>query len=119
MFGENILKLEDYLSIISNSIFSNKKMSLYESSINNNTSSLFLDHLFLAFNNSKTNDLSKSLILSSIVNTKEKLSSDLNNYNAFLVNKINGFLDNPDKYKPIKKTKIPDGSPIGNFSCDY
>ena len=119
MFGENILKLEDYLTIISNSIFSNKKMSLYESSINNNTSSLFLDHLFLAFNNSKTNDLSKSLILSSIVNTKEKLSSNLNNYNAFLVNKINGFLDNPDKYKPIEKTKIPDGSPIGNFSCDY
>ena len=119
MFGENILKLEDYLSIISNSIFSNKKMSLYESSINNITSSLFLDHLFLAFNNSKTNDLSKSLILSSIVNTKEKLSSDLNNYNAFLGNKINGFLDNPDKYKPIEKTKIPDGSPIGNFSCDY
>ena len=119
MFGENILKLEDYLSTISNSIFSNKKMSLYESSINNNTSSLFLDHLFLAFNNSKTNDLSKSLILSSILNTKEKLSSDLNNYNAFLVNKINGFLDNPDKYKPIEKTKIPDGSPIGNFSCDY
>ena len=119
MFGENILKLEDYLSTISNSIFSNKKMSLYESSINNNTSSLFLDHLFLAFNNSKTNDISKSLILSSIVNTKETLSSNLNDYNAFLVNKINGFLDNPDKYKPIEKTKIPDGSPIGNFSCDY
>ena len=119
MFGENILKLEDYLSIISNSIFSNKKMSLYESSINNNTSSLFLDHLFLAFNNSKTNDLSKSLILSSILNTKETLSSNLNDYNAFLVNKINGFLNNPDKYKPIEKTKIPDGSPIGDFSCDY
>ena len=119
MFGENILKLEDYLTIISNSIFSNKKMSLYETSINNNTSSLFLDHLFLAFNNSKTNDLSKSLILSSIVNTKEKLSSNLNDYNDFLVNKINGFLNNPDKYKPIEKTKIPDGSPIGDFSCDY
>ncbi len=119
MFGENILKLEDYLTIISNSIFSNKKMSLYETSINNNTSSLFLDHLFLAFNNSKTNDLSKSLILSSILNTKETLSSNLNDYNAFLVNKINGFLNNPDKYKPIEKTKIPDGSPIGDFSCDY
>jgi len=119
MFGENILKLEDYLTIISNSIFSNKKMSLYETSINNNTSSLFLDHLFLAFNNIKTNDLSKSLILSSILNTKETLSSNLNDYNAFLVNKINGFLNNPDKYKPIEKTKIPDGSPIGDFSCDY
>ena len=119
MFGENILMLEDYLMIISNSIFSNKKMSPYESSINKNTSSLFLDHLFLAFNNSKTNDLSKSVILSNIMNTRETLSININDYNSFLVNKINGFLDNPDKYVPIEKTKIPDGSPIGNFSCDY
>ena len=119
MFGENILMLDDYLTIISNSIFSNKRMSPYESSINKNTSSLFLDHLFLTFNNSNTNDLSKSVILSSIMNTKEKLSSNLNDYNKFLVNKINGFIDNPDKYIPVEKTKIPDGSPIGNFSCDY
>ena len=119
MFGENILMLDDYLTIISNSIFSNKRMSPYESSINKNTSSLFLDHLFLTFNNSNTNDLSKSVILSSIMNTKEKLSSNLNDYNRFLVNKINGFIDNPDKYIPVEKTKIPDGSPIGNFSCDY
>ena len=119
MFGENILMLDDYLTIISNSIFSNKRMSPYESSINKNTSSLFLDHLFLTFNNSNTNDLSKSVILSSIMNTKEKLLSNLNDYNRFLVNKINGFIDNPDKYIPVEKTKIPDGSPIGNFSCDY
>ena len=119
MFGENILMLDDYLTIISNSIFSNKTMSPYESSINKNTSSLFLDHLFLTFNSSNTNDLSKSVILSSIMNTKEKLSSNLNDYNSFLVNKINGFIDNPDKYIPVEKTKIPDGSPIGNFSCDY
>mgnify|MGYP001499478035 FL=1 len=119
MFGEKILMLDDYLTIISNSIFSNNRMSPYESSINKNTSSLFLDHLFLTFNNSNTNDLSKSVILSSIINTKEKLSSNLNDYNSFLVNKINGFIDNPDKYIPVEKTKIPDGSPIGNFSCDY
>jgi hypothetical protein len=119
MFGEKILMLDDYLTTISNSIFSNNRMSPYESSINKNTSSLFLDHLFLTFNNSNTNDLSKSAILSSIINTKEKLSSNLNDYNSFLVNKINGFIDNPDKYIPVEKTKIPDGSPIGNFSCDY
>ena len=119
MFGENILMLKDYLMIISNSIFSNKKMSPYESSINKNTSSLFLDHLFLTFNNSKTNDLSKSVMLSSIMNIKEILSSNPNDYNSFLVKKISSFLDNPDKYIPVEKTKIPDGSPIGNFSCDY
>jgi hypothetical protein len=51
--------------------------------------------------------------------TMKNLSTNPNNYNRFLINKINGFLSNPDQYKPIVKTKIPDGSPIGNFSCDY
>ena len=119
MFGENILKLDNYLLRISKSIFNIKKMNMYEDSINKNTASLYLDHLFMAFNNNKTNDLSKSVILSSIMNTMNKLSTNMNDYNSFLLNKIQGFIDNPSKYKSVNKTKIPDGSPIGNFSCDY
>ena len=119
IFGDNILTLENYLAEISKSIFDNKKLNTYEESVNKNTSSLYLDHLFMAFNNSRTNDLSKSIILASIMETMKNLSTNPNNYNRFLINKINGFLSNPDQYKPIVKTKIPDGSPIGNFSCDY
>ena len=119
IFGDDILTLENYLAEISKSIFDNKKLNTYEESVNKNTSSLYLDHLFMAFNNSKTNDLSKSIILASIMDTMSNLSTNPNNYNRFLINKIDGFLSNPDQYKPIEKTKIPDGSPIGNFSCDY
>ena len=119
MFGSDILTLDNYLKTISNSIFSNKKMNSYESSVNNNTSSLFLDHLFMSFNNKNTDDLSKSIILSNIKSLLKKLKSKSTVYNDFLVNKINGFITNPDKYVPISKTKIPDGSPIGDFSCDY
>ena len=119
IFGDDILTLENYLAEISKSIFDNKKLNTYEKSVNNNTSSLYLDHLFMAFNNSRTNDLSKSIILANIMDTMNNLSTNPNNYNRFLINKIDGFLNNPDQYKPIEKTKIPDGSPIGNFSCDY
>ena len=119
IFGDDILTLENYLAEISKSIFDNKKLNTYEESVNKNTSSLYLDHLFMAFNNSRTNDLSKSIILASIMDTMNNLSTNPNNYNRFLINKIDGFLNNPDQYKPIEKTKIPDGSPIGNFSCDY
>jgi hypothetical protein len=119
IFGDDILTLENYLAEISKSIFDNKKLNTYEESVNKNTSSLYLDHLFMAFNSSRTNDLSKSIILASIMDTMNNLSTNPNNYNRFLINKIDGFLSNPDQYKPIEKTKIPDGSPIGNFSCDY
>ena len=119
IFGDDILTLENYLAEISKSIFDNKKLNTYEESVNKNTSSLYLDHLFMAFNNSRTNDLSKSIILASIMDTMNNLSTNPNNYNRYLINKIDRFLSNPDQYKPIEKTKIPDGSPIGNFSCDY
>jgi len=119
IFGDDILTLEDYLAEISKSIFDNKKLSTYEESVNKNTSSLYLDHLFMTFNNSRTNDLSKSIILASIMDIMNNLSTNPNNYNRFLINKIDRFLTNPNQYKPIEKTKIPDGSPIGNFSCDY
>ena len=119
MFGSNILTLDNYLKTISNSVFSNKKMNNYESSVNNNTTSLFLDHLFMSFNNQKTDDLSKSIILSNIKSLLKNLKSNSTVYNDFLVNKINAFITNPDKYVPVSKTKIPDGSPIGDFSCDY
>lgn len=119
IFGDDILTLEDYLAEISKSIFDNKKLSTYEESVNKNTSSLYLDHLFMAFNNSRTNDLSKSIIHASIMDIMNNLSTNPNNYNRFLINKIDRFLTNPNQYKSIEKTKIPDGSPIGNFSCDY
>ena len=35
------------------------------------------------------------------------------------VYKRQGFYTNPNQYIPIEKTKTPDGSPIGDFSCDY
>ena len=119
MFGKTILTLDDYLKTISSSIFNNRELNEYELSLNNNTSSLFLDHLFMAFNNSNTDDLSKSIILSNIKYLSKKLKSNPNVFNDFLVNKIDEFIINPDKYIPVSKSKIPDGSPIGDFSCDY
>ena len=119
MFGKTILTLDDYLKTISNSIFNNINMNEYELSLNNNTSSLYLDHLFIAFNNSNTDDLSKSIILSNIKLLSMRLKSNPNFFNDFLVNKIDEFIINPDKYIPVNKSKIPDGSPIGDFSCDY
>ena len=73
MFGKTILTLDDYLKTISSSIFNSRKMNEYELFLNNNTSSLFLDHLFMAFNNINTDDLSKSIILSNIKNLSIKL----------------------------------------------
>tara|TARA_B100000902_G_C27283625_1_gene903223 strand:- start:1404 stop:2114 length:711 start_codon:yes stop_codon:yes gene_type:complete len=119
LFGKNILSLDDYLSEIQNSIFNKIKMSNYEISINQNTQSLFLDHLFLAFNNKKTSDISKSKIYSRINSLMNYLVKNRDEFSEFLIMKIKDFYTDPNQYIPIEKTKTPDGSPIGDFSCDY
>ena len=123
MFGKQILTLENYFNSINKFLFNDKKISFYEESINRNTLSLYLDHLFMLYNNNNTNDLSKSIIFSTINDIIKILSSKSlktnSNFNIFLLDKIQSFKINPEKYQPILKTKIPDGSPIGNFSCDY
>ena len=40
-------------------------------------------------------------------------------FDRFQIQKIDDFLDNPKKFNMIKNYDIPDGSPIGDFSCDY
>ena len=77
----------------------------------------------MLYNNKNTHDLSKSIIFSTVNDIIKILSSKSlktnSNFNIFLLDKIQSFKINPEKYQPILKTKIPDGSPIGNFSCDY
>ena len=40
-------------------------------------------------------------------------------FDRFQIQKIDDFLDNPRNYKISEDYDIPDGSPIGDFSCDY
>ena len=44
--------------------------------------------------------------------------SPLRNKN-FVLKRIIDFLQNPEEYIMIQNYSIPDGSPIGDFSCDY
>ena len=58
---------------------------------------------------SKVDDVLGSLFSIPVINDEKKVNGKI----------IDEFIVNPDKYIPVNKTKIPDGSPIGNFSCDY
>ncbi len=40
-------------------------------------------------------------------------------YNAYYVKQMNDFLDKPENFKVVPSPKIPDGSPIGSFRCDF
>ena len=40
-------------------------------------------------------------------------------YSNYYRSEIQKYFDNPDDFKPKSSNRMPDGSPIGIFSCDY
>jgi len=40
-------------------------------------------------------------------------------YSNFYRSEIQKYFDNPDDFRPKLSNRMPDGSPIGVFSCDY
>lgn len=117
--GTNNFGVKEYLDMIGDSVFDLKKLDNYEMLIKKNTISLFVDHLFMTYVDSTTDEVSKSIILGFIKKIRTSLAQSNDTFDNYLISKIDSFISKPELYQPIEKTKVPDGSPIGNFSCDY
>ena len=119
MLNSNLMSLDKYLGIIIDSIYNYNNLSnRYQEELNKNSRSILLDYIFNLYNQSSLYDNGRSIVLSKI----KKIKNDLNSkksFNALLIKRINDFLDNPDEYIMSQNYTIPDGSPIGDFSCDY
>ena len=101
----------------------------YQTEINKNSRSILLDYMFNLYNHSELYDNARSILLNKINQLKRnlalkslkdiKISNPKYAFDRFQIQKIDDFLDNPRNYKISEDYDIPDGSPIGDFSCDY
>ncbi|WP_109301167.1 zinc-dependent metalloprotease [Aquimarina sp. AU474] len=49
----------------------------------------------------------------------DKVTNLSNAYNAYYLKQIEDFLEKPENFIVLPSPKIPDGSPIGSFNCDF
>ena len=118
MLNNNLISLDKYLDIIIDSIYNYNSSNKYQDELNKNSKSIFLDYIFNLYNQSSLYDNGRSTVLSNIKKLKKELNSKYS-FDALLIKRINDFLDNPEEYTMSQNYTIPDGSPIGDFSCDY
>ena len=127
MLNKRLLSLDEYLDVIINSVYKFKSSDPYQTEINKNSRSILLDYIFNIYNHSELYDNARSILLDKIIKLKRSivLKVGIKEFNPkyafdrFQIQKIDDFLDNPKKFNMIKNYDIPDGSPIGDFSCDY
>jgi hypothetical protein len=110
--------LDEYLDVIIDSVYKFKSSNSYQIEINKNSKSILLDYIFNLYNYSELYDNGRSIVLDKILNIKELVNTK-NPFDRLQIKRISDFLDNPKKFNMIKNYDIPDGSPIGDFSCDY
>ena len=118
MLNNNLMSLDEYFDLIIDSVYDFNSSNTYQIELNRNSKSIILDYIFNLYNNSSLYDNARSIVLNKIGEIRKELNSK-NSFDNLLIKRINDFLDNPKKYIKIQNYTIPDGSPIGNFSCDY
>ena len=118
MLNNNLISLDKYFDNIINSLFNFNSSNTYEMELNKNSKSIILDYVFNLYSHPALYDNGRSIVLNKILKIKKELNSK-NVFNILLIKRINHFLDNPNEYNISQNYTIPDGSPIGDFSCDY
>ena len=118
MLNNNLISLDKYFDNIIDSLFNFNSSNTYEMELNKNSKSIILDYVFNLYSHPALYDNGRSIVLNKILKIKKELNSK-NVFDSLLIKRINHFLDNPNEYNISQNYNIPDGSPIGDFSCDY
>jgi len=118
MLNNNLISLDKYFDNIIDSLFNFNSSNTYEMELNKNSKSIILDYVFNLYSHPALYDNGRSIVLNKILKIKKELNSK-NVFDILLIKRINHFLDNPNEYNISQNYTIPDGSPIGDFSCDY
>ena len=79
-----------------------------------------LKNIFSLGQNPKVYSEIKAIIFSKLESLDNFLAYQEDSvYSNYYRNEIQKYFDNPDDFRPNPSNRMPDGSPIGNFSCDY
>ncbi len=118
------LGLSEVLDQLIELTFTTKTNSGYYNEIQHTVRANVLKHLMSLSKDKKAYTQVNAIAHSKMINLAKQLKSkdadELENmYNRYYVKQINDFLDKPESFKVLPSPKIPDGSPIGSFKCDF
>lgn len=113
------LNLNDVLNKLIDHTFKSKYKTPHHQQINEMVKSNLLDHI-MALGQSDTYTEVSGIVFNQL-NALDRWLSDQNNsgYAEYYRERIKMYFDDPEDFKPLPSRRLPDGSPIGQFSCDY
>ena len=114
------LSLEETLSKLINNHFKERPRDRHYSNLNDIVKANILKHIMFLAQYPQANPIVKAVVYKLLINLERWLSSqeELDFSDVYRM-QINRYFDRPNDYIPPSVSRLPDGSPIGSFSCDF
>jgi hypothetical protein len=118
-FDSNQLSLKETLNTLIKNHFKVSPRGSHEKQLNEIVKGNILSHLMDLGQNSLSNGITKAVVYDEIVALDQWLAGQrVANFNQYYRNEIQKYFENPSDFEPTASKRLPDGSPIGMFSCD-
>ena len=119
-FDKNQLSLKETLNILVNNHFKKTPRDTHENQLNEIVKGSILKHLMQLGQNSLASNITKAIIYEQLETLDRWLAEHSDaNFSNFYRMEIQNYFDNPSGFNLTSSKRLPDGSPIGSFSCDY
>jgi hypothetical protein len=114
------LSLEETLSKLINNHFKEKPRDGHYSNLNDIVKANVLKNIMFLAQNPKANPIVNALVYKQLISLERWLSGqEESDFSEVYRMQINRYFDRPNDYIPPAVSRLPDGSPIGSFSCDF
>ena len=119
-FDKNQLSLKETLNILINNHFKKTLRNTHENQLNEIVKGSILKHLMHLGQNSLASSITKATVYEQLEALDRWLAEQSEaNFSNFYRMEIQNYFDNPSGFNLTSSKRLPDGSPIGSFSCDY
>jgi len=119
-FDKNQLSLKETLNILIKNHFKKTFRNTHENQLNEIVKGSILKHLMHLGQNSLASSITKATVYEQLEALDRWLAGQSEaNFSNFYRMEIQNYFDNPSSFNLISSKRLPDGSPIGSFSCDY
>jgi len=119
-FEVSQLSLEEVLESLFAISFKKRYSNNHNRQINEVVKHNVLKNIFSLAQNPKAYPETKAIVFSKLESLDNFLADQEDSiYSNYYRNEIQKYFDNPSEFRLNSSNRIPDGSPIGNFSCDY
>ena len=119
-FDSNQLGLKETLNSLFTSHFKVRYRDSHEQQLNDIVKSNLLKQTMYLGQHPEANSIVKSTVQQELIVLDQWLAGQSNiGFGEIYRMKIDNYFDNPEDFVPPVSKRLPDGSPIGSFSCDH